>query len=156
MSANKSFDIAQKIISGKIDIEMPLWAIMIIGVVAGLYIAATAIGIETYDKCKNLTEESKKQDNLRQYLTYTLTIAVTIPFTLLFMKLFSKDASAFMFLYSVMGVVGGAIAYNATTKCDGVDESKKNYLITALTVFSATLLMSGFMIYPRAKKKLVY
>jgi membrane associated rhomboid family serine protease len=156
MSANRSFDIAQKVISGKIDLEMPLWTVIFIGIVAAGYVTVTSLGLSIYDNCKNMTEESKMHDNLRKYLSYTLTIAITIPFTLLFTKMFSKDAAAFIFLYSVMGVVGGAIAINSAKKCEGVEESKRTYLSVALAGFSAALLLSGFMLYPRAKKRLSY
>ena len=154
MSANKSFDIAQKVISGKIDLEMPLWTVIFLGLIAAAYVTVTSLGMSIYNNCEGLTEESKMHDNLYRYLSHTLTIAIVIPATLLFTKLFSKDAAAFLFLYSVMGVVGSAIAFNSSKKCDSVDESKQTYLTIALSAFSFTLFMTGFMLYPRAKKRL--
>jgi|TARA_B100001094_G_scaffold111842_2_gene107675 membrane associated rhomboid family serine protease len=155
MSSNKAFNLAQKVISGKIDLEMPLWTVILIGVIAAVYVSVTSIGMSVYDKCEPL-KDSKMHQNLRNYLSYTLTIALTIPFTLLYTKIFSKDAAAFILLYSIMGIIGGAIAVNNAGKCPDVDKSVKTYNTVALTGFCATLLLSGLMIRSGVKKLKAY
>lgn len=151
MSSNKAYNLAQKVISGKIDLEMPLWTVILIGMIAAAYVTVTSIGMSVYDKCEPL-KDSKMHQNLRSYLSYTLTIALTIPFTLLYTKMFSKDAAAFILLYSIMGIVGSAIAVNNARKCPDVDEGIKTYNTIALTGFCVTLVLSGLMIRSGMKK----
>ena len=71
-----------------------------------LYLVIAALGIDMFNKCPE-KEGNSTQENLKNFLSYTLTIALTVPCTLLLAKTAgSKLSGIIVLLFGIMGVVG--------------------------------------------------
>ena len=146
--ATAMYQRAKNISSGKLELEISWGAIGLIMLLATVYIAISATGIDTFRKCEEMKGKTV-QENLNKYLAATLTIALTIPFTLLVMKFAKNESAAFMMIYAIMGLVGSAAALNWTLKCENVKNSEKNYAAFSTAMFTLTLLVSFFLMRPK-------
>jgi hypothetical protein len=144
---------AKAIASGKVDLEVS-WAtvggILLLGFI---YMVTASIGINVFSKCDAMKGKSI-QENLNKYLAATLTIALTIPFTLFLTKIVKNEAAVFTLIYSLMGLIGGAVALNWTLKCPDAKEAEKGYSAFSVVLFTITLLASFYMLRPKKMMKL--
>ena len=114
------------------------------------YLVIAALGIDMFNKC---TEQhgSKTQENLKNFLSYTLTMALTIPCTLLLLKVAGDKLSGIMvLLFGIMGIVGSSAALNWSRTCEDAkgDDSKKAYSAVSLVIFLLAFLVGLFMLRP--------
>ena len=148
MRASRMYNNAKAIASGKVDLEVS-WAtvggILLLGFI---YMVTASIGINVFSKCDAMKGKSI-QENLNKYLAATLTIALTIPFTLFLTKIVKNEAAVFTLIYSLMGLIGGAVALNWTLKCPDAKEAEKGYSAFSVVLFTITLLASFFMLKPK-------
>ena len=107
------------------------------------YLVIAALGIDMFNKC---TEQhgKKTQENLKNFLSYTLTMALTVPCTLLLLKVAGSKLSG------IMGIVGSSAALNWSRTCEGAkkDDSKKAYSAVSLVIFLLAFLVGLFMLRP--------
>ena len=139
---------AKKLASGTLQLEVKWGTVGAILLLGFFYMIVSSIGINIYSKCEAM-KGKPVQENLNKYLAATLTIGLTIPFTLLILKMVKKELATFMLIYSVMGLVGSAAAYNWTLKCENAKQSEKNYTGLSLALFTTTLLISFYMLRPK-------
>ena len=119
------------------------------------YLVIAALGIDMFNKC---TEQhgSKTQENLKNFLSYTLTMALTVPCTLLLLKVAGDKLSGIMvLLFGIMGIVGSSAALNWSRTCEGAkkDDSKKAYSAVSLVIFLLAFLVGLFMLKPSSVPK---
>tara|TARA_B110000483_G_C17821465_1_gene399146 strand:- start:38 stop:532 length:495 start_codon:yes stop_codon:yes gene_type:complete len=140
---------AKAIASGKVDLEVSWGTVGGILLLGFFYMVTASIGISVFSKCDAMKGKSI-QENLNKYLAATLTIALTIPFTLFITKIAKNEAGVFMLIYSLMGLIGGAVALNWTLKCPDAKEAEKGYSAFSVVLFTITLLASFYVLKPRA------
>ena len=119
------------------------------------YLVIAALGIDMFNKC---TEQhgNKTQENLKNFLSYTLTMALTVPCTLLLLKVAGSKLSGIMvLLFGIMGIVGSSAALNWSRTCEGAkkDDSKKAYSAVSLVIFLLAFLVGLFMLRPSSVPK---
>ena len=119
------------------------------------YLVIAALGIDMFNKC---TEQhgNKTQENLKNFLSYTLTMALTVPCTLLLLKVAgSKLSGIIVLLFGIMGIVGSSAALNWSRTCEGAkkDDSKKAYSAVSLVIFLLAFLVGLFMLRPSSVPK---
>jgi len=115
-----------------------------------LYLVIAALGIDMFNKCPEQQGKST-QENLKNFLSYTLTIALTVPCTLLLAKTAgSKLSGIIVLLFGIMGVVGSSATLNWSRTCDSAkkDKSKMAYSAVSLVIFLLTFLGGLFMLRP--------
>ena len=115
-----------------------------------LYLVIAALGIDMFNKCPEQQGKST-QENLKNFLSYTLTIALTVPCTLLLAKTAgSKLSGIIVLLFGIMGVVGSSATLNWSRTCDSAkkDQSKMAYSAVSLVIFLLTFLGGLFMLRP--------
>ena len=149
MRASRMYNNAAAIASGKVDLEVSWGTIMGILTLGFFYMVTASIGINIFSKCEAM-QGKPIQENLNKYLIATLTIALTIPFTLLITKLANNEAGVFTLIYSIMGLVGGAVALNWTLKCENAKEAEKGYAAFSVALHTITLLASFYILKPKA------
>lgn len=119
------------------------------------YLVIASLGIDMFNKC---TEQhgNKTQENLKNFLSYTLTMALTVPCTLLLLKVAGSKLSGIMvLLFGIMGIVGSSAALNWSRTCEGAkkDDSKKAYSAVSLVIFLLAFLVGLFMLRPSSVPK---
>lgn len=119
------------------------------------YLVIAALGIDMFNKC---TEQhgNKTQENLKNFLSYTLTMALTVPCTLLLLKVAgSKLSGIIVLLFGIMGIVGSSAALNWSRTCETAkkDDSKKAYSAVSLVIFLLAFLVGLFMLRPSSVPK---
>ena len=119
------------------------------------YLVIAALGIDMFNKC---TEQhgNKTQENLKNFLSYTLTMALTVPCTLLLLKVAGSKLSGIMvLLFGIMGIVGSSAALNWSRTCETAkkDDSKKAYSAVSLVIFLLAFLVGLFMLRPSSVPK---
>jgi hypothetical protein len=149
MRASRMYNNAKAIASGKVDLEVSWGTVGGILLLGFFYMVTASIGISVFSKCDAMKGKSI-QENLNKYLAATLTIALTIPFTLFITKIAKNEAGVFMLIYSLMGLIGGAVALNWTLKCPDAKEAEKGYSAFSVVLFTITLLASFYVLKPRA------
>ena len=149
MRASRMYNNARSIASGKVDLEVSWGTVGGILLLGFFYMVTASIGINIFSKCESMKGKSI-QENLNKYLVATLTIALTIPFTLLITKLAKNEAGVFMIIYSIMGLIGSAVALNWTLKCENAKEAEKGYSAFSLVLYIITLLASAYVLKPKA------
>ena len=115
-----------------------------------LYLVIAALGIDMFNKCPE-QEGKSTQENLKNFLSYTLTIALTVPCTLLLAKTAgSKLSGIIVLLFGIMGVVGSSAALNWARTCESAkkDDSKMAYSAVSLVIFLLAFLGGLFMLRP--------
>ena len=115
-----------------------------------LYLVIAALGIDMFNKCPE-QEGKSTQENLKNFLSYTLTIALTVPCTLLLAKTAgSKLSGIIVLLFGIMGVVGSSASLNWARTCDSAknDKSKLAYSAVSLVIFLLAFLGGLFMLRP--------
>ena len=119
-----------------------------------LYLVIAALGIDMFNKCPEQAGKST-QENLKNFLSYTLTIALTVPCTLLLAKTAgSKLSGIIVLLFGIMGVVGSSASLNWARTCDSAknDKSKLAYSAVSLVIFLLAFLGGLFMLRPGKAK----
>ena len=149
MRASRMYDNAKSIASGKVDLEVSWGTVGGILLLGFFYMVTASIGINIFSKCESMKGKSI-QENLNKYLVATLTIALTIPFTLFITKIAKNEAGVFTLIYSIMGLIGSAVALNWTLKCENAKEAEKGYSAFSLVLYICTLLASFYILKPRA------
>ena len=134
----------------EIGITINYGQIGLIAIFGFLYLVIAALGIDMFNKC---TEQQGKstQENLKNFLSYTLTIALTIPCTLLLVKnAGSKLSGIIVLLFGIMGVVGSSASLNWSRTCDSAkkDQSKMAFSAVSLVIFLLAFLGGLFMLRP--------
>lgn len=152
--ATAMYQRAKNISSGKLELEISWGAIGLIMLLATVYIAISATGIDTFRKCEEMKGKTV-QENLNKYLAATLTIALTIPFTLLVMKFAKNESAAFMMIYAIMGLVGSAATLNWTIKCENSKKDAKNFAGFGVASFSCALLVSLYLFSRSRSPKII-
>jgi hypothetical protein len=115
-----------------------------------LYLVIASLGIDMFNKCPE-KEGNSTQENLKNFLSYTLTIALTIPCTLLLAKTAgSKLSGIIVLLFGIMGVVGSSAALNWARTCASAkkDQSKMAFSAVSLVIFLLAFLSGLFMLRP--------
>jgi hypothetical protein len=113
------------------------------------YLVIAALGIDMFNKCPE-QQGKKTQENLKNFLSYTLTMALTIPCTLLLLKMSGKYLTGIMvLLFGIIGVVGSSAALNWSRTCESAkkDDSKKAFSAVSLVIFLLAFLGGLFMLY---------
>src|SRR5210317_2162284 len=126
MRASRMYNNAKAIASGKVDLEVSWGTVGGILLLGFFYMVTASIGIGVFSKCDAMKGKSV-QENLNKYLAATLTIALTIPFTLLVTKFAKNEASVFMLIYAIMGLVGSAGTLNYSVKCKNSKKQAKGF-----------------------------
>ena len=115
-----------------------------------LYLVIASLGIDMFNKCPE-KEGNSTQENLKNFLSYTLTIALTIPCTLLLVKnAGSKLSGIIVLLFGIMGIVGSSAALNWARTCESAkkDDSKMAFSAISLVIFLLAFLGGLFMLRP--------
>jgi uncharacterized membrane protein YidH (DUF202 family) len=115
-----------------------------------LYLVIASLGIDMFNKCPE-KEGNSTQENLKNFLSYTLTIALTIPCTLLMVKTAgSKLSGIIVLLFGIMGIVGSSAALNWARTCESAkkDKSKLGFSAASLVIFLLAFLGGLFMLRP--------
>ena len=115
-----------------------------------LYLVIASLGIDMFNKCPE-KEGNSTQENLKNFLSYTLTIALTIPCTLLMVKTAgSKLSGIIVLLFGIMGIVGSSAALNWARTCESAkkDDSKMAFSAISLVIFLLAFLGGLFMLRP--------
>jgi hypothetical protein len=115
-----------------------------------LYLVIASLGIDMFNKCPEQAGKST-QENLKNFLSYTLTIALTIPCTLLLVKTAgSKLSGIIVLLFGIMGIVGSSASLNWARTCEDAksDQSKLAFSAVSLVIFLLAFLGGLFMLRP--------
>mgnify|MGYP002808851408 CR=1 FL=1 len=115
-----------------------------------LYLVIASLGIDMFNKCPE-KEGNSTQENLKNFLSYTLTIALTIPCTLLLVKTAgSKLSGIIVLLFGIMGIVGSSASLNWARTCESAkkDKSKLGFSAVSLVIFLLAFLGGLFMLRP--------
>ena len=115
-----------------------------------LYLVIASLGIDMFNKCPE-KEGNSTQENLKNFLSYTLTIALTIPCTLLLVKnAGSKLSGIIVLLFGIMGIVGSSASLNWARTCESAkkDDSKMAFSAISLVIFLLAFLGGLFMLRP--------
>lgn len=115
-----------------------------------LYLVIAALGIDMFNKCPE-QEGKSTQENLKNFLSYTLTIALTVPCTLLMAKTAgSKLSGIIVLLFGIIGVVGSSASLNWARTCESAkkDDSKMAFSAVSLVIFLLAFLGGLFMLRP--------
>ena len=115
-----------------------------------LYLVIASLGIDMFNKCPE-KEGNSTQENLKNFLSYTLTIALTIPCTLLLVKTAgSKLSGIIVLLFGIMGIVGSSASLNWARTCESAkkDKSKLGFSAASLVIFLLAFLSGLFMLRP--------
>jgi heme/copper-type cytochrome/quinol oxidase subunit 4 len=115
-----------------------------------LYLVIASLGIDMFNKCPEQAGKST-QENLKNFLSYTLTIALTVPCTLLMAKTAgSKLSGIIVLLFGIIGVVGSSAALNWARTCESAkkDDSKMAFSAVSLVIFLLAFLGGLFMLRP--------
>ena len=115
-----------------------------------LYLVIASLGIDMFNKCPE-KEGNSTQENLKNFLSYTLTIALTIPCTLLLAKTAgSKLSGIIVLLFGIMGIVGSSASLNWARTCESAkkDKSKLGFSAVSLVIFLLAFLSGLFMLRP--------
>lgn len=148
--ASAMYEKMKNISSGKIELEISWGTIIIVLLLALFYVAISAVGIDTFNKCPAM-KGKKTQEDLNKYLAATMTIGLTIPFTLMLTKFAQNESALFMMIYGIMGIVGSAAALNWATKCEGARKEVKGYAGFSVASFSCTLIIAIFLLSRQVK-----
>jgi hypothetical protein len=119
------------------------------------YLVIASLGIDMFNKCPD-QQGNKTQENLKNFLSYTLAISLTIPCTLFLLKVAGSKLSGIMvLLFGIMGVVGSSAALNWSRTCESAkkDDSKKAFSAVSLVVFLLAFLVGLFMLKPSSVPK---
>jgi len=136
----------QKFKNGKIEMEIGYPQVGLTIILGIFYIAITALGIQTYNKCEAI-QGKQKFKNLKMFLSHTMAVSITIPAVLLVTKFAKNEGGIFTLMYAIMGITGSAIALNIMKQpdCkDAVKKDEKNYAIASLVLFILLFLAGGF------------
>ena len=136
----------QQFKNGKIEMEIGYPQVGLTIILAIFYIAITALGIQTYNKCEAI-QDSQKFKNLKMFLSHTMAIAITIPAVLLVTKFAKNEGGIFTLMYAIMGITGSGIALDIMRQpdCkDAVKKDEKNYAYASLTMFGLLFLVGGY------------
>ena len=115
-----------------------------------LYLVIASLGIDMFNKCRE-QEGNSTQENLKNFLSYTLTIALTIPCTLLLVKNAGcKLSGIIVLLFGIMGIVGSSASLNWARTCESAkkDKSKMGFSAASLVIFLLAFLGGLFMLRP--------
>ena|SRR6056300_1594043 len=115
-----------------------------------LYLVIASLGIDMFNKCPEQAGKST-QENLKNFLSYTLTIALTIPCTLLLVKTAGSNLSGIIvLLFGIMGIVGSSASLNWARTCEDAksDQSKLAFSAVSLVIFLLAFLGGLFMLRP--------
>ena len=119
-----------------------------------LYLVIAALGIDMFNKCPEQQGKST-QENLKNFLSYTLTIALTVPCTLLIAKTAGSMLSGIIvLLFGIIGVVGSSASLNWARTCESgkKDDSKMAFSAVSLVIFLLAFLGGLFMLRPGKAK----
>ena len=72
----KLSSIVRKLRSGSIEVEIGYMQVLFTVILGILYVAITALGIDTYNKCEGI-KDSEKFQNLKMFMSHTMTIGIT-------------------------------------------------------------------------------
>ena len=136
----------QKFKNGKIEMEIGYPQVGLTIILGIFYIAITALGIQTYNKCEAI-QDSQKFKNLKMFLSHTMAVAITIPAVLLVTKFAKNEGGIFTLMYAIMGITGSGIALDIMRQpdCkDAVKKDEKNFAIASLVMFILLFLTGGF------------
>tara|TARA_X000000368_G_scaffold159503_1_gene125703 strand:- start:1718 stop:2554 length:837 start_codon:yes stop_codon:yes gene_type:complete len=136
----------QKFKNGKIEMEIGYPQVGLTIVLGIFYIAITALGIQTYNKCEAI-QGKQKFKNLKMFLSHTMAVAITIPAVLLVTKFAKNEGGIFTLMYAMMGITGSGIALDIMRQpdCkDAVKKDEKNFAIASLVLFILLFLTGGF------------
>ena len=136
----------QKFKNGKIEMEIGYPQVGLTIILGIFYIAITALGIQTYNKCEAI-QDSQKYKNLKMFLSHTMAVAITIPAVLLVTKFAKNEGGIFTLMYAIMGITGSGIALDIMRQpdCkDAVKKDEKNFAIASLVMFILLFLAGGF------------
>jgi hypothetical protein len=136
----------QKFKNGKIEMEIGYPQVGLTIILGIFYIAITALGIQTYNKCEAI-QGKQKFKNLKMFLSHTMAVSITIPAVLLVTKFAKNEGGIFTLMYAIMGITGSAIALNIMKQpdCkDAVKKDEKNFAIASLVLFILLFLAGGF------------
>ena len=136
----------QKFKNGKIEMEIGYPQVGLTIILGIFYIAITALGIQTYNKCEAI-QDSQKFKNLKMFLSHTMAVAITIPAVLLVTKFAKNEGGIFTLMYAIMGITGSGIALDIMRQpdCkDAVKKDEKNFAIASLVLFGLLFLAGGY------------
>lgn len=134
----------------EVGITINYGQIGLIAIFGFLYLVIASLGIDMFNKCPE-QEGKSTQENLKNFLSYTLTIALTIPCTLLMVKTAgSKLSGIIVLLFGIMGVVGSSASLNWARTCESAkkDDSKMAFSAISLVIFLLAFLGGLFMLRP--------
>ena len=136
----------QKFKNGKIEMEIGYPQVGLTIILGIFYIAITALGIQTYNKCEAI-QGKQKFKNLKMFLSHTMAVSITIPAVLLVTKFAKNEGGIFTLMYAIMGITGSGIALDIMRQpdCkDAVKKDEKNFAIASLVMFILLFLTGGF------------
>ena len=110
-----------------------------------LYLVIASLGIDMFNKCPE-KEGNSTQENLKNFLSYTLTIALTVPCTLLLAKTAgSKLSGIIVLLFGIMGIVGSSASLNWARTCESAKKDIQSCLSRIKCTFPPRIF--GWIIY---------
>ena len=150
----KLVNVVNKLKTGKIETEIGYAQVGLTILLGIFFVAITALGIDTYNKCEGI-KDSEKFQNLKMFMSHTMTIGITVPVVLLLMKFVKNEGGVFTLIYSIMGITASGIAYNIMSQdeCkDNVKDTDKNFAIGSIVGWIVCLLMGGFLTFKKYPK----
>lgn len=146
MSFNAAINNAKRM-AGSVgqNMEMSYGTLMMITVMGVFYIATTAIGIQTFNKCSSI-QNSQKWKNLKMFLAHTMTMAITMIFTLVMTKVIKSELAAFGVLFGVVGLIASAMSFSMIKECKSTsDKSARNFAIVGMVGYPLMMIGSMYM-----------
>lgn len=142
LAENKAFELFSKIQKGQVNTEQGFMPILSVMVPMGLmYFIAVNTGLKVIKDC-----EVEIDENIKNFLHYSLIVALTIPATLLFSKIVEKDVAGYMSLYGATAVVATGLLIDVMKKCTNADETQKNYNNYYLGIFAMLFCIGTLML----------
>ena len=131
------------------DMEMSYGTLFLIAVMGVFYIAASSVGIKTFNDCDQV-QNSQKWKNLKGFLSHTMAAAIAMILTLLVTKIVKSEAAAFALLFGIFGLIASSMTLAMTNECSSTaDKSARNFGIVSLIGHILLLILSIYLMMKR-------
>jgi len=137
--------------NAKVELEMSNGTLAIIMLMGIFYIAITAVGVQTFNKCSQI-QDSQKWKNINGFLSHTMTMAITMIATLTLAKFVKSEAAAFGLIFGIFGIIASAMTISLTSECkDTADKSARNFGIASAVAYPLLIVASGYLMFKKRR-----
>jgi hypothetical protein len=140
--------------NARVELEMSNATLAIIMMMGVFYIAITAIGVRTFNKCDQV-QNSQKWKNIKGFLSHTMTMAITMIATLTLAKFVKSEAVAFGLVFGIFGLIASVMTISLTGECkNSADKSARNFGIASAVAYPLLIIASGYMMFKKRRVQL--